>query len=417
MRKLISILSFLLIAISVNAQWYGLNPKPTTSSLRAVCFVSPGTGWIGGTSGTIMKTTNGGSLWIGQSISSTSTVYDIEFFSENMGILCTGDGKIFKTSDGGSNWMEKYSGGFTLLNLQVYNSTTAYAVGGPAIGTGRLLKSGDGGDTWNSITLASVNQIKAVHFFNSSYGIVGTVDGKIRKTLNGGTNWNQTYSNQTGTIYKFFYLTNNIGYASVANNTVIKTTAGDTLWSQQIVNGLPSYTSMNSLHFNSSFIGWVVCDGGYIANTQNGGVNWVLQSTGTTDNLYDITFVNGTLGFAVGNSGIVLSTSPFIGITKISEIVSDFNLDQNYPNPFNPVTKIKFKIAQRFLPSTRDGNDKVVLKVFDILGKEVATLVNEKLQPGIYEVKFIGSNLGSGVYFYKLTSGSFIETKKMLLVR
>jgi hypothetical protein len=63
------------------------------------------------------------------------------------------------------------------------------------------------------------------------------------------------------------------------------------------------------------------------------------------------------------------------------------------------------------------GNDKVVLKVFDILGKEVATLVNEKLQPGTYEVTFNGSNLGSGVYFYKLTSGSFIETKKMLIIK
>ncbi len=355
-----------------------------------------------------MKTTNGGSQWTGQSIASTSTVYDIEFINENTALLCTGDGKIFKTTDGGSNWIQKYSGGFTLLNIQIYNTATAYAVGGPAIGVGRLLKSNDGGDTWNSITLTSVNQIKAVHFFTSSYGIIGTVDGLVRKTLNGGTNWNNTYNNSTGTIFKFFYLTNNLGYASVANGTVIKTNAGDTLWTQQIISGLPSSTSMYSLHFTGSSVGWVVCEGGYIANTQNGGVNWTLQTSGTTEHLYDITFVNSTLGFAVGNSGTVLSTSPFSGIRKISEIVGDFKLEQNYPNPFNPITNVKFSIV-------KSGD--VKLAVYDIQGREVQTLVNESLKPGTYEVSFDGSALNSGVYFYKLTSGNFSQTKKLLLVK
>ena len=93
-----------------------------------------------------------------------------------------------------------------------------------------------------------------------------------------------------------------------------------------------------------------------------------------------------------------------------------FSLYQNYPNPFNPVTKIKFDIPE--FPLSKGGLKGVVtLKIYDILGKEIQTLVNEQLQPGSYEVTFDGSNLPSGIYFYKLTSGNFSATKKLVLLK
>jgi hypothetical protein len=103
-----------------------------------------------------------------------------------------------------------------------------------------------------------------------------------------------------------------------------------------------------------------------------------------------------------------------IGIVPISnEVPKSFGLLQNYPNPFNPATKIRFNI-----PPAEQGSSlftKVI--VYDILGKEVSLLVNEHLQPGKYEVTFNTKNLPSGIYFYRLTSGEFNETKKMLLVK
>ncbi len=88
-------------------------------------------------------------------------------------------------------------------------------------------------------------------------------------------------------------------------------------------------------------------------------------------------------------------------------------MQQNYPNPFNPSTKIKFDI-----PSVGNGRDRSVqLKIYDVLGKEAATLVNEHLKPGVYEADWNAENFPSGVYFYKLESGSFTETKKMLLIK
>jgi hypothetical protein len=91
-----------------------------------------------------------------------------------------------------------------------------------------------------------------------------------------------------------------------------------------------------------------------------------------------------------------------------SEPPLHFSMAQNFPNPFNPITKIKYSISQL---ST------VVIKVFDILGNEIESLVNEEKQTGTYEIEFDGSGLTSGIYFYRLQTDSFIETKKMILLR
>jgi len=88
--------------------------------------------------------------------------------------------------------------------------------------------------------------------------------------------------------------------------------------------------------------------------------------------------------------------------------LSEFQLHQNYPNPFNPSTKINYFVSQSSL---------VMLKVYDMLGKEISTLVNEEKPIGNYEVYFDGSNLSSGVYFYRMQAGSFIDTKKFVLIR
>jgi hypothetical protein len=99
-------------------------------------------------------------------------------------------------------------------------------------------------------------------------------------------------------------------------------------------------------------------------------------------------------------------------------IPNKYHLSQNYPNPFNPTTKIRFDIpAPLSFPNASIGNPFVSLKVYDITGREIQTLVNEKLNPGTYEVTFDGSNFASGIYFYQLRSGDFIQTKKLILLK
>jgi len=114
------------------------------------------------------------------------------------------------------------------------------------------------------------------------------------------------------------------------------------------------------------------------------------------------------------NGNLIGDTNTFVGINQInSEIPKTFELSQNYPNPFNPVTKIKFSIPHVEVAFMRP----VQLMVYDALGKEVAVLVNQQLQPGTYEADWDASAYPSGVYYYKLETENFTETKKMVLVK
>ena len=93
-------------------------------------------------------------------------------------------------------------------------------------------------------------------------------------------------------------------------------------------------------------------------------------------------------------------------------IPESYVLEQNYPNPFNPSTTIRFG-----LPAGLDGIPFAILKVYDVLGREIATLVNDKLEAGTYSATFETSGLASGIYFYRLTAGKYVETKRMILAK
>ena len=105
----------------------------------------------------------------------------------------------------------------------------------------------------------------------------------------------------------------------------------------------------------------------------------------------------------------------FNNITGVedNQLPTGYIVSDNFPNPFNPTTKIKFEIPGQ----VRNDNMLVTLKVFDILGNEIATLVNEEKPTGTYELNWNAANLPSGVYFYRLQAGSFVQTQKMILLK
>ncbi|NUM63250.1 MAG: T9SS type A sorting domain-containing protein [Ignavibacteriaceae bacterium] len=141
---------------------------------------------------------------------------------------------------------------------------------------------------------------------------------------------------------------------------------------------------------------------------------------GTTTEVQHYSFIDEKL--QSGNYQYRLKQIDFDGSFEYSNIVDvtidapiEFSLEQNFPNPFNPTTKIKYTTPASLNPSK--GGTLVQLQVFDILGNAVATLINEQKQPGTYEVEFNGTGLPSGIYFYKLKAGTFVQTKKMILIK
>jgi|GEM_PF-6356642 len=169
---------------------------------------------------------------------------------------------------------------------------------------------------------------------------------------------------------------------------------------------------------------WLVGKNGNIITKATGDTLWSEQLSGTNLNLNSINFINDTTGVAVGDSGLILITTND-GITEIKDSeynntrkLSDYKLNQNYPNPFNPSTIISYLVPKSSL---------VTIKVYDVLGREVESLVNEQKNPGNYKIEFNGNKLSSGIYFYRMSvstlssqgvqAGSFAETKKLILLK
>jgi hypothetical protein len=118
---------------------------------------------------------------------------------------------------------------------------------------------------------------------------------------------------------------------------------------------------------------------------------------------------NGTIGYDTVSFPIPGANCNLVGIQPVGNIIPEnFSLEQNYPNPFNPATNIKFSIPK---------GEFVEILLYDITGREVANIFSDPLEAGIYNVDFNAANLSSGVYFYKITAGTFIDVKKMVLLK
>jgi photosystem II stability/assembly factor-like uncharacterized protein len=303
--------------------------------------------------------------------------------------------------------------------------------------------------------------------FLGSSGI-GTVvcgqAGTMYVSTNSGSGWVWTEVN-TGTtenLNSVIAVDKSLFIVVGDGGTILKTYDQGNLWEDHTISGAKFNIIFDGGEVQAYGKLWVAGDNGRIYVTTDFGNNWYLQNSGVTVNLHDIKFRNEDEGIVVGDSGVVRYTnnggttwqadSYFNGLTSgniISLATSDFNtgialvrnttsdggsstsifmvsseplaaddsenpvpsyysLEQNYPNPFNPSTKINYSVPRLGL---------VTIKVFDLLGREVSTLVNEEKNSGNYEVDFNGIGLPSGVYFYKLTSGNFSETKKLVLLK
>ncbi len=231
-------------------------------------------------------------------------------------------------------------------------------------------------------------------FFNSTTGIaIGVRDNGglnyIYRTTNAGINWNVNYTiNGSKLFYNLMSLQNTGTAFAIGNNydtvlqmldkiTTLKTTNYGLNWVSKDFNPKILALGLALVDSNNFFIG----AGDYNVPAQ------ILKST---------------------NGGNVF-------VNQIGTVVpSAYSLGQNYPNPFNAWTVIRFEVQKL---ESRSQNSEVTLKIFDALGREVETLVNERLQPGTYETSFDGSGLNSGVYFYRLTADGFSETKSMVLIK
>jgi photosystem II stability/assembly factor-like uncharacterized protein len=432
MRKFSFTLIILLVLSAIAFPQWVSQSIPTNKILTALSVVNQNLLFAAGNYETIIKTTNGGNNWT--KIRENLNGYDyfgIHFFDENTGIAIGGyygaynRGIISRTTNGGINWTDSVKDSICYRALYFINSNTGFA-GGWTIGltNSPIYKTTNAGINWIHVPPFNSYGVEDFYFINSNTGwaTCDLANGEaLAKTTNGGENW-IVFSNFGNGVWvcSVFFINENTGWITGNQGTPVwcgllrKTTDGGLHWVHQVNHNT---NELYEIQFINENTGWVAGDNPNIQKTTNGGINWNVQSTTGANWVWDINLINENTGWCVG-AGVVFHTTNGGGPVSVqnisTEIPSSYSLSQNYPNPFNPETKIQFSIP---LDSRFRGNDKVVLNVYNALGREVETLVKEALQPGIYEVTFNGSKFNSGVYFYRLVTDRYSETKRMLLIK
>jgi photosystem II stability/assembly factor-like uncharacterized protein len=409
-------------------------------------------GFLVGQNGLIKKTVDGGATWKNNMEVGYHSYMNIIFTDKNIGWHGdTGKG-VYKTTDGGTTWEKKLN--IYCNKIYCSDEKTIYVFGDS------LRKSTDSGETWKTIRKQRFSGTPVASIIDSS---VFAVDqgSLIYNTTNNGTDWNTAIISNAGNWQTIFFINKLIGWVAGGSGSYAKTTDGGITWEKKEIprelyfsiyfidekagwicggNGTILYTadggetwlrqnasfgtSLRDIRFLNKLYGYAVGEEGTIFKTTNGGSNWTSQKSRTTNNLYSVFIIDENRVWISGENSTLLKTTnggtTFIEQEKEKEIPADFILSQNYPNPFNPETTISYKIQ---------AASQVSLKVYDVLGREVVTLVDEYKQPGSYNCKLTrfdsrlarrgieNGELPSGVYFYRLQAGNFVQTKKMLLIK
>ncbi|HMS33383.1 MAG TPA: YCF48-related protein [Ignavibacteria bacterium] len=407
-----TIIFFLFAAISFSQEIWQSQYSGVTSKLYDIYFLNSNIGFIVGDSSVILKTTNAGADWNRISVGTDHPFRSIYFPNQNTGYIGGGKANVvigflitnrilLKTTDQGLNWSIVYSdGNYPSQDVYFLNSETGWSSGNG------LIKTTNGGLNWLNFGGTATK----IYFKNENEGSYwGNYGGPgIWKTINGGFNWFTVgeYYAEGGITFP----SDLIGYAT-GTNGIAKTTDGGNNWfsildwdgnwrvSNYFINNNNGYTVGYAAGFNEP---------SFIQKTTNGGISWSMDDISSAP-LYSVFMVNDSNVWVAGAAGQILKKSTTVDIHTIqSESLSEFRLSQNFPNPFNPSTNLEFGISDWGFVS---------LKVYDALGKAVRTIVSEYKPAGNYNIEFDGSDLTSGIYFYRLEAGKYSATKRMILLK
>ncbi len=447
----------------------GLNWTASTTApaanLNAVYFFNPDVGLIAANNGLILRTVDGGATWNTVATGVTDDLLSLSF-SGSIGICGGLSQTILRTTDSGASWIVAVSGFFGggYYGAHMLDTNTGYLAGENTIFQSIVGKTTDGGINWD-YSAFYINGAEArlydLYFFDAANGItaasVWDATGAVSRTTNGGGSWT---SNIFGQAFFGMHFSGNTGYVVGLNGIIYKSTDSGLSWVSQ--NSGTNF-SLYDVFLTDEFNAYAVGDNGLILKnsdnvpveltsftyTLNGSLLNLKWETASEINNYGFDIertVSSSLkggwekvGFVEGKGTTTekqiytftddlnkvnipgkiyyrLKQIDFDGTFEYSDVIEvDYNpgsvsysLHQNYPNPFNPVTKIRFSIPT---------SSHVSIKVYDINGKEVITLIDEFKPHGIYEITLDASGLSSGVYIYKMNAGDFYDAKSFLLLK
>ncbi len=427
--RLFILLSLLLVIDLSDAQmrWRPLANSPDAgggSRHDDVFFINPQMGWLVNGDHRIYKTTDGGTTWQ-LKFTAASYLRAVSFADSLRGWAGSLDSVnvLYQTTDGGTTWSLVST--FPALRpagicgLWAVNDSVVFGSGRYS-GKPRVIKTTNRGISWTTMSLSPLaSALVDCYFFNQDSGfIVGAVgnagqntdSAAIFFTSDGGATWVKRFvAPRRGEIcWKICFPTPDLGFVSIEAFTgstrfFLRTTNRGATWEEKsFVNNYDA----QGIGFVNTSLGWIGGWGGPTYETTDGGNSWHLAGFGQRINRFR--FFGDTLAYAAGDRVYKYSRDSTTSIAEFGQTRSRFSLEQNYPNPFNPTTNIRFQVGTSGFVS---------VKVYDLLGKEVATLVNNEMRYGQYDIPFDAENLPSGVYFYRLQGANLSDTRKMVLMR
>jgi hypothetical protein len=307
------------------------------------------------------------------------------------------------STNNGSSW--------TSFNELTNQNVQALTVSGTQLFAGTynsgIYLSSNNGTNWTAVN-NGLTTLNVSSFAASGTTLFAGTSGGVFLTTNNGSNWAVVNNGLTNLHIRALAVLGTNLFAGTDTSGVYLSTNNGTNWTA-VNNGL---TNMGVRSLAVSGTNIFAGTGGGVFLSTNNGTSWINknQGFGFIPTVYTLLISNNFI-FAgtYQHSTYRRSLSEILGVQNISsEVPSGYSLGQNYPNPFNSTSNLKFQISKL-------GNVKII--VYDVMGREVQTLVNESLQPGTYETKFDGSMLNSGVYFYKLVTDGFTETKRLTLLK
>jgi len=432
----------------------------TSDNIHSIYFKNSLLGWAAlyefnpSRHGSVMHTTDGGDTWTTQLSVNGVTLHSVNFSDPKNGWVVGSNATTFHTTDGGETWSQQFpTSGFWLYSIFFINSLTGWTGGGLL---GQIMKTTNGGTTWFPQSIPTNDRMMAIYFIDQNNGWAVGAGGRIARTTNGGNVWSLVPSGVVQELRSVQFANLDEGWAVGLGGVILYSQDGGISWSIQNSN---TPENLFGVSFVNNVQGWVVGESGNILVTNNGGVPVELVSfTGQLEyDLVNLSWITATelnnqgfeverkttdewdkIGFVSGNGTTTemqyysftddirlinnvdkiyyrLKQIDFDGTYEYSNEVAIeisqpnlYLLKQNYPNPFNPSTIISWQLPK---------SNFVSLKVYDVLGNEVASLINEEKPAGHFEVEFNSKDLSSGIYYYKLVAGDFVAVKKMLLLK
>jgi len=440
--------------------WTMLPNFPTnlfTSTLGSVAFADNLTGVVGGPPCRIVKTTDAGDTWylanrtgLDDTIGTTNKIF---FINPATGWAVTSRGGILKTTDSGDNWFAQLNAGVSISFNSIYFIDS---LNGWTANFDRPFKTTNGGINWVQQTNLNIWNSDDVYFENQDTGwfaIYSSINNSLFRTTDAGLNWFGIP--EVIGARKFYIFPDPIHWLTIGFSRYYITNDYGNSWSEfteDVPTGLISFNAVdNALGYSVGKVGLILRynDTTYIPVelisfevTVNGNekvLTWItaselnnkgffIEKSSNKINWETIGFVNGhgtttkTTSYTFTDYGIIneqvyyrLKQVDYNGDFYYSDVIEvivsnpiSFALSQNFPNPFNSTTTIRYQLPV---------DDFVNLILYDIIGNEVKTFIDENKKAGYYTISLNATDLSSGIYFYKLTAGENSSTRKFLLLK